>query len=857
MVKSGEILARDIRRLMRVPRAIIIIIGVLVTPALYAWFNINAFWDPYEQTRNIHIAVVNQDRGASTEQIGDVDVGGQIVEELKENDAIGWEFVDESRAHEGLKRGEFYAVFLIPPSFSEDFLSLTSGTYTQPVLEYYVNEKTNGVSPAITDTGATAVETSVTEAFKKKVGEAAAAELRDAGVSLRANAQEVRDETGGGLGQVAADLDAASERVSAMRGSVESARPVVTELNNVVTSVDTALGEIGTALGDSEALVRELEATSADFAAANSTAFIESANAVSTGAAAAQASIAGATDQLYTVKRRAQVLANEIDGVVTQGEAASAQLRALSTVAPLSPQIKGNIDAAIGVLDQRTDASRAVLDSLNQLDANSTAALGSLEALGQSLQKATAESSETARAASRQLASTVPAVNASLARLSGNLATVQGAVRSQQALTDETTELLAGVDRQLGASTSVLDEVAGNLNTLANGARDAQSDVALLLSTSDSDALNTVTGLNSLKIGEYIASPINVEQQPLFPTDNYGSSMAAFFTNLALWIGVFVLTIIFRVEVDLEGFRRLTVGQAYMGRFMLFATLAVAQAVVVSVGNMAFGVQMISAPAFLLTAVATSVAYTGIIYALVSALGHIGRGLTVFLVLIQIPGASGLYPIELMPGFFQRIYPFLPFRYGIDAMRETIAGFSGGSYMKCMGALAVMSLVALTLGWLFRRTSSHANHLFNRELERTNLISNENVEVMGSPYRISDIVAALADREEFNAGVTRRSHFLREHYHTLIAAGLGAGVVGICIITLMAQILPTDKSVMLAVAVGWTLLTIFYLGSVEYLMRSLTDSEEVSRLKDSELRDVVVHSHDSGPARAETAGGKQ
>lgn len=845
MRKSGQILGRDIRRLLRVPRAFIIIVGVLIIPALYAWFNINAFWDPYAHTQNIRIAVVNNDRGASAERVGEVDIGEQITEQLKGNDKIGWVFLPEDEARDGLMRGDYYAMFLIPPEFSEDMLSLVSGTYTQPVLEYYVNEKSNGVAPSITDAGASAVDTAVSEAFKKKVGEAAATELRNKGFASRDGAEEVRGKASGSFGQIAADLDAAQGRVATMKQSISGARPVVAELNTLVGSVDDTLVSVDSSLGEAEGIIAELQKSSAGFSADTSAALVESTNALSLGAASANASIAEATDQLGTAQGRVRSAVGEVDGVVKQGESAAAQLRAISAGAALSPEVRAQLDAAASALEERTAASRAVLDGLNNVDRSAGAALASIGELGDSLEAATADSNAAARDASKQLGESVPAINASLAQASGSVASVRGALSSQRALREETTSLLAGVDNQLAASLGILDEVSGNLGTLADGARSAQSDINALLATSDSKALNTVTNLNSAQIGEYISSPVTVEQQAIFPTENYGSSMASFFTNLALWIGAFVLTIIFRVEVDTEGFRRLTVGQAYLGRFLLFATLSVLQAVVVTLGNVAFGVQMQSVTAFLATAIAIGVAYTGIIYSIVSALGHIGRGIAVFLVVIQIPGASGLYPIELMPDFFRHIYPFLPFRYGIDAMRETVAGFYDHHYLRFLATLLAMSAAAFALGWLFRLTSSHANLLFNRQLARTNLITNEKVEVMGSPYRASDIMAALSDRDEFRGGVEKRARMLRENYRTLIFGGIGAGVVGIAIITLLTMLLPTDKTIMLAIVVAWSLLVTLYLGAVEYFTQSLVDAEQVSRLGEAELHDAVIHRHDS------------
>ena len=377
MRKSGQILGRDIRRLLRVPRAFIIIVGVLITPALYAWFNINAFWDPYNHTQNIRIAVVNNDRGASAERVGEVDVGEQITEQLKGNDKIGWVFLPEDEARDGLMRGDYYAMFLIPPEFSEDLLSLVSGTYTQPVLEYYVNEKSNGVAPSITDAGASAVDTAVSEAFKKKVGEAAATELRNKGFTSREDAEEARGKASGSFGQIAADLDASQGRVATMKQSIIGARPVVAELNTLVGSVDDTLRSVDSSLGEAEGIIAELQKSSAGFSADTSAALVESTNALSLGAASASASIAEATGQLGTAQGRVRSAVGEVDGVVKQGESAAAQLRAMSAGAALSPEVRAQLDAAASALEERTAASHAVLDGLNNVDRSASAAMGS------------------------------------------------------------------------------------------------------------------------------------------------------------------------------------------------------------------------------------------------------------------------------------------------------------------------------------------------------------------------------------------------------------------------------------------------------------------------------------------------
>ena len=85
---------------------IVLAIGLCILPALYAWFNIFANWDPYANTGNINIAVVNLDTGYTDENGCTSNMGQSIVEKLKRQTSIGWVFPDtEATAIDGVKSG--------------------------------------------------------------------------------------------------------------------------------------------------------------------------------------------------------------------------------------------------------------------------------------------------------------------------------------------------------------------------------------------------------------------------------------------------------------------------------------------------------------------------------------------------------------------------------------------------------------------------------------------------------------------------------------------------------------------------------------------------------------------------------
>ena len=157
MRNAFRIFRRDMKRLLRNPAAILVLIGVSILPSLYAWFNIAANIDPYANTSGIKVAVANLDTDATHDDLT-INAGSQIIDQLKENDQLGWTFVPKDAAIKGVKSGEYYAAIIIPQDFSESLLSVLSGKIETPELEYYINEKLNAIAPKITSSGASTIQ---------------------------------------------------------------------------------------------------------------------------------------------------------------------------------------------------------------------------------------------------------------------------------------------------------------------------------------------------------------------------------------------------------------------------------------------------------------------------------------------------------------------------------------------------------------------------------------------------------------------------------------------------------------------------------------------------------------------------
>lgn len=125
---------------------------------------------------------------------------------------------------------------------------------------------------------------------------------------------------------------------------------------------------------------------------------------------------------------------------------------------------------------------------------------------------------------------------------------------------------------------------------------------------------------------------------------------------------------------------------------------------------------------FMISGWISSLVFTNIIYTLTVSFGDIGKALSVIILVIQIAGSSGTFPIEVTPKFFQNVYPFLPFTYAINAMRETIAGFYGNQYLIYLLQVLAFLPFALLLGLVLRRPLIKFNRFFDERLEDTHLM---------------------------------------------------------------------------------------------------------------------------------------
>ena len=834
-----RVVARDIKRVAKVPAAWLVALFLIVLPSLYTWFNVAGFWDPYGNTANLRICVVNEDAGAHDETLGDLDLGAQVVAQLHDDNQLGWDFTDRGKAMEAVEAGRAYAAFVIPEDFSADVATLLTDDPTLPQLEYYVNEKMGPVSPKITDTGASTLDTTINDAFVSRASEAVASALDEELGAAQAQAQSAQGDAVSRLSEAGARVGEARQGLAELKRAAEDAlaradgaRGTLEDAKGQAASLAAALDDVSSLAGDASRGIAGLPLAFGGALDDASRLLSQSSSQASGALSQTAAGIASAQGDVDAALGRA-------DAVVAGNAQVLEELSRIQEGLPAG-SAKDSLAQVISALSQQNDQASATVAGLKTLSSDIAASAEAAGAASSTVDGAVQGALSSTDGFRQSLAAdTIPSLADALGGITQAASGLAGAVAGQQALIDQT---LLALDQLKGTLSAAVDALVKTDEVLAGLEGDfdtARTDIAALGS---SDALAGLFDgkLDPDAVAEFMMSPTTVETETLYPLNSYGSAMAPLFINLTLWIGVFMLMVIMRLEVDDEGIADLTAAQRYFGRWLLLAAMAALQAAVCCAGCLAMGVQTVNAPLFLLTAVIASQAYLAIQYMLSTLFQHVGKGLCVVLVFVQIPAATGLYPIEMTTPFFQAVYPVFPFTYGINAMREVIGGFYDGAWAGDVAMLGAFFAVSMLLGVILRPYLVNLNRLFARQIEEGGIINGERVALPERRFRMAQVMRVLADRAEYRTAMLKRAERFLRWYPRMKTGALAIGIAVPVVATIALSVSQAEKVVLLTVWLAWLVMVFAFLIAIEYVRDGLGRQAILGSLSDDEVRALYV-----------------
>ena len=726
MKNVWKIFQRDMMRVRNNVIALVVIIGISVVPCLYAWFNIAASWDPYSNTGNLKVAVASADEGYEGSLIPiEINIGDKVLSALRENTQMEWVFTTEEKATSGVKSGKYYAAIVIPKDFSNKMMSVFSEKVEKPEITYYSNAKENAIAPKVTDKGAGAVQRQVNEVFIETVSDTTLTVLQAVSNMTQASgAETIVDNLNTNLNQIAGDLTASAgllESFSDMTGSAQKLLNSTTEFLQTVQqqtkesrqtfqetsktfsglddSMDAAADSVGTALKSAENVYDQMDQVIS--------------GAFSDESADAQ-QIASTLD----------TLAGQVGNVVT---AYTSVRDSVAAVADKYPETSPLVDAIVVRMDTSIQQQKNLQSKLQDSAKGLRDATTDLGTARNELKDLAAKNRENMSGVS---ASYKSSVQKSLNQLSASLTSSKQEISSLLSQLDQSANGIYKLTDTADSDLSEIQKVLGDSGELLAEASDRIADTIAKLdemeTSGDFSELEALISGDKSAISTFLAAPVSLDTHKIYEIANYGSSMAPFYSVLSIWIGGIVLVAMLKVNVSencTKGLKNVKLHQIYFGHFITFMIVGLFQSTLIALGDLLYlGIQCEHPFLFLLGCWFSSLVFVNIIYTLTVSLGDIGKAVSVILLVVQVAGTGGTFPIEVAPSFFRAVYPLLPFTHSMAALRETVGGMYGMNYWIDLGKLAIFLGISLIVALVILKPIIKANDAFTEKLEETKLM---------------------------------------------------------------------------------------------------------------------------------------
>ncbi len=674
----------DVKTLSKCFFACAVVVAIAVLPSLYAWLNIYSNWDPYGNTGGISIALVSLDKGYTDEDGVFTNKGQDVVDDLREATSIDWVIVDsEKQAKDGVYAGDYYAAVVIDKDFTYKMYHMLTEWTGKPSITYYENAKKNAVATKITDTAVESLKRTISENYLEVVigrvmtqANLLAADLTedDPEAAVKGLFYQVQDLLAGcratmdafDTAKNSSTIDIDSGKLSQIIQNINSSLPDTGKIQETVAQIDRA---IYTALEKVQRALDQFQQAIADGGSLDD----------------ARKAIEAAADTMGQMGDKLTEWADRLE----QESAGNAAAKLARSIADKCYQLQDRLTALTDSDDLET-----VINDCKDI----AAAVGDL----------TGKLLPTADELRKELENVMGQISNAMENVKGlgdDVRAVQNALANTALALDETMALLRPAAERLSQS------VSETLDKLQNLTADEYMDILLDILNGDPETY-----------GQYFSQMVQTTVTPIYPIENYGSAMAPFYTVLAIWVGGVILVAIIKPHARLDGLVDPTPRELYFGRYIMFFLLSQIQAAVIITGDLLIlKIQCLHPGLLYLTGSLTALTFSLLIYSLALSFGDVGKAIVVVVMVLQIAGSSGTFPIELLPEIYQKIYRFFPFPYAIDAMRECICGLYGDYYITQLLFLLLFCAAALVIGLLVRRPFMGLNHFMEAKLEETEL----------------------------------------------------------------------------------------------------------------------------------------
>ena len=709
-----EIFRKDIKEVFRKTNTWIIIVGLIFLPSMYAWPNILSSWDPYGQTNNIKVAVTSEDEGATVDG-KELNLGKSLVEGLKNNRNLDWQFVsNKQQAEDGVRIGDYYASIVVPKNFSQDMTSVSRTEPKRATIEYTVNEKINAISPKITNSGASAIANNISKNFVETANGIIFEKLHEAGIKFEENLPSI-EKAKKEIFKLNDNFSTYESTLSELIGKVEYGY-------NILNNVQNTLPEI-----DRVATNSIMIADKAGITINNIQGFNERLLPI----------INNHLNVVEEVSKEANVIAKELQQKPDKTEEIKARQKALDSRLQASTerlQLVKNIFEYFNKLSnerlfnnqlERVTTLSNDITTIKEVNNNIYNKMDHYDEIANTVKEEFVNKSARINEVSSNMNSKLnvevaPLISQVLSKAEVNIDKVSGIIAGAQGE-------LPAVERKLSETEVKISNAYGKLLSLQAQMPSAKSKIQKLTdeikkadSGIDKNQLFNLLKVDYKQQAEFFANPVKLQENKLYHIENYGSAMTPFYTVLSIWVGSLLMSSLLTTKVEDEE-KKYKPYQKYFGRGLLFVIISLFQTLIITLGDMyVLGTQATSPYRFVLYALLISLLFSSIIYTIVCILGNVGKAVCIVLLVLQLGSSGGTFPIQMTSEFFQALYPKVPFTYSIGLLREAVGGVYIPAVERDIKILFIYLIIVLVGGAILVSLKARSAKL-SRERERSKL----------------------------------------------------------------------------------------------------------------------------------------
>lgn len=716
----------DVKRITSNVVSLIIVVGLVVLPSIFSWYNVLACWDAFDNTDNLKVAVANNDEGYQSDLVPlKINMGEQVLSSLLDDKEMNWVFTDEQDAVDGAKSGKYYAAVVIPPTFSKDMMTFYSPDVEHAKLLYYTNDKKNVVAPKLTQQGADDAAGRINDIFVEKISEI--------GLNVASQLVDYSDKNGvaSKLGQLAQNIDSMSSRltqtsqvVSGYGAILDSTKGVISGTADLLKASGASADGVVQSANESKDALSSLSGVLSSSNAALGDALSQSAEGYSGVSEAIDTAFASAGNASAT---SADALDNQsvaIAGQAQQYRALAQSIGALSVPA----EYQSTLDALVEQLTSSADAQQQLADSLSNAAELIRSNNAQVQEKHQEVSDLAAQAKQSVSDLSQDFNSSIrPQLDDLQSRVSSGADSLLQNAASLASLGDDMAGSSESMLDTLDQTQSQLQRTAEHLNESAQDMHDLSVALTYALSSGDADQLRQILGSDPSHLAASLASPVSVERNAVFPAQNFGAQMAPLYTMVGLWIGSLLLAVAIKVVVSkrsMEAVGYPKLHQVFLGRFLIFALLSFLQSTLLGLGNLFFLQLTVAEPLlFMLVYWIAGLVFTFIIYTLVVSFANLGKAIAVLILIFQITAGGGSYPLPTLPDFIQALSPLMPATHAINALRAAMMGVYQGDIWFELGYLLLFLIPFVLLGLVLRKPLIRLVNWYLNKVEESKLVS--------------------------------------------------------------------------------------------------------------------------------------